>query len=78
MKTVIVYTQPNCPPCEFAKNYFADKKIDIIIKDVKKNRKAYEELTKKYKSYSTPTIVIDDEVIIGFKQDQIESLLRLS
>ncbi len=77
MKSVVLYTQPNCPPCEFAKNYFKEKNIDVTIKNVKEDQTALQELTKKYKSYSTPTIVIDGEVIIGFEQVKIESALGL-
>jgi len=33
------------------------------------------ELVRKYNSRSTPTIVVGDEVMIGFNPDQLEQML---
>jgi hypothetical protein len=37
--------------------------------------KAVEDLIYKYQSRSTPTTVIDDEIILGFDPDRIDELL---
>lgn len=76
MNKVILYTQPGCPPCEFTKNFFNDQKISYELKDIKKDSSARDELIK-LGSYSTPTIVINDDVIIGFEQERIMKALDL-
>ena len=37
---------------------------------------AVEELVHKYESRSTPTLVVGDQVMIGFDPDQLDQLLR--
>ncbi|WP_270181998.1 glutaredoxin domain-containing protein [Alkalihalobacillus sp. CinArs1] len=77
MKNVKVYTQPACPPCEFVKQYFDVNGIEYELLNIKEDARARDELINTHKSMSTPTIVIDEEVIIGFKQDRIDELLNI-
>ncbi|WP_066059860.1 glutaredoxin family protein [Robertmurraya korlensis] len=77
MNNVILYTQPGCPPCEFTKNYLNEQKIPYQLKDIKKDPSARDELVK-LGSFSTPTIVINGEVIIGFEQERILEALGFS
>ncbi|MCM3600372.1 thioredoxin family protein [Robertmurraya korlensis] len=77
MNKVTLYTQPGCPPCEFTKNFFTDQNISYEVKDIKKDSSARDELIK-LGSYSTPTIVINGDVIIGFEQERILKALGLS
>ena len=41
-------------------------------------REALHELVEVYQSRATPTLVIGDEVIVGFDRERIERLLELS
>ena len=75
MKQVIVYSQSNCPPCEFAKLYFKNDNIPFIEKNITRDSKAKTEMMVKYDAFSTPVIVINDQPIIGFDQEKIEELL---
>ncbi|MFT8320902.1 MAG: glutaredoxin domain-containing protein [Bacillus sp. (in: firmicutes)] len=75
MKKIIIYTQPDCPPCEYAKFFLQDKGFQLELKDIQKNAKAKNELIKKYQSYSTPTFVIDDQVITGFDLEKLQQVL---
>lgn len=77
MKDITLYTQPDCPPCKIMKLFLNDNNIDFKEKDIKTDEKARKELTNKYGSYSTPTIVIDEKVFIGFDLEAIEKELNL-
>ncbi|MGE7602221.1 glutaredoxin family protein [Peribacillus sp. NPDC097675] len=77
MKDITLYTQPECPPCKITKLFLNDNNIEYKEKDIKADGKARKELTDKYNSYSTPTVVIDGKVIIGFNLDAIEKELNL-
>lgn len=46
-------------------------------KDVTQDREALRELVENYQSRATPTIVIDDEVVIGFDRARLQQLLGL-
>lgn len=73
-----MYTQPDCPPCEIAKLFLKEYGFTYELKDIKKDKRAHNELVNKYQSYSTPTFVINNEtVIIGFELDKLKSALNI-
>jgi glutaredoxin len=45
------------------------------VKDVSRDQQAVMELVRTYKSRSTPTIIIGDEVMIGFDPERLDQLL---
>lgn len=75
MKRVILYSQPGCPPCYAAKQYLSARNIPFEYKDVQSDPAALRELVK-LNSRSTPTIVVGEEVMIGFDPDRLESMLQ--
>ena len=52
--------------------------IAYELLNIKENTAARNELINKHQSMSTPTIVIDGEVIIGFKKERIDELLEIT
>ncbi|WP_433749267.1 glutaredoxin family protein [Falsibacillus pallidus] len=77
MKQVIVYSQPECPPCEIVKLFLKEHSIPFEDKNIKKDPKAKKELINKYKAFSTPVTVIDGEAVLGFDLEKISSLLDI-
>lgn len=45
--------------------------------DVKKDAAARNRLLNDYDSYSTPTVVIDGEVVAGFQIEKLQKLLNI-
>jgi arsenate reductase-like glutaredoxin family protein len=45
------------------------------VKDVSVDRQAIAELVHKYHSRSTPTIIVDDQIMIGFNPEQLDKML---
>jgi glutaredoxin-like YruB-family protein len=74
MKRVVLYSQPGCPPCFAAKRFLASRNVAFEYKDVQADPAALRELME-LNSRSTPTIVVGDEVMVGFDPDRLESLL---
>ncbi len=52
--------------------------MDFEYKDVTQDPEWLHELVEVYQSRATPTLVIGDEIIIGFDRERIEQLLELS
>ncbi len=75
MKRVILYSQPGCPPCSAAKKFLAARNIPFEYKDVQADPSALRELVR-LNSRSTPTIVVGDEVMIGFDPERLEQMLE--
>ena len=77
MKEIIVYSQPDCPPCEITKLFLKEHGFSFIEKNIKVDQKARNELVKKFNSFSTPTIVIGDIVITGFDIEKLKEALHI-
>lgn len=77
VKKVDVYTQPNCPPCQIIKEFLKHNHVAFTEYDVKKDTAALNRLINNYDSYSTPTVVVDEEVVAGFQIEKLQQLLGL-
>ena len=74
-KSVVVYSQASCPPCHALKEWLTNRGVPFTDKDVSADPQAARELTETHRSMSTPTIVIDGKVFVGFQKDKIEAAL---
>lgn len=74
MKRVILYSQPGCPPCFAAKKFLTAHNIPFEYRDVQADPAALRELVR-LNSRSTPTIVVGDEVMVGFDPERLKALL---
>ncbi|WP_066289679.1 glutaredoxin family protein [Bacillus sp. FJAT-29937] len=77
MKEITIYTQPDCPPCEITKRFLSEYGFSYTAKDIKKDQNARNDLINKYQSFSTPTIVIGEEVITGFDLERLKDVLDI-
>ena len=57
------------------KAYLSARGIDYEDRDVSSDPQAVEDLIYKYQSRSTPTLVIGEEVMIGFDPERLDQLL---
>ncbi len=71
---VILYSQPACPPCFAARSFLKARGIAFEYRDVQADPSAMQELLA-LESRSTPTIVVDGEVMIGFDPERLDLLL---
>ncbi|WP_435275568.1 glutaredoxin family protein [Psychrobium sp. nBUS_13] len=72
---VIIFTTDWCPVCQRLKNYFNLKNINYIEYDVEKDIKGLQ-LFNELKGDSYPLILIDNNLIRGFSQIDVEIKLR--
>lgn len=77
MNDIIVYTQNDCPPCQIIKMFLKEFGFSYTEKNISINDKSKQELTQTYNSYSTPTIVIGQEVITGFDLERLKKVLDI-
>ena len=74
-KQVVIYSTPTWPWCHRAKEYLSKKGISFTEYDVAQDKEKAKEMIEKSKQMSVPVITIDDQVIVGFNQGQLDSLL---
>ena len=72
---VIVFTQQDCPPCNWVKNFLAQRGVEFEERSIDSGFAVVREMTQRYKSQSTPTVVIRDEVVIGYDPERLSQLL---
>lgn len=74
-KKVVIYSTPTCPYCKRAKDYLSRKGIRYTDIDVAQDKEKAKEMTQKSGQMSVPVIIIDNEIIVGFNQAQLDKLL---
>jgi glutaredoxin 3 len=74
-KKVIVYSTPTCHFCHMAKDFFKEKGIEYTDYDVSVDAAKRQEMVEKTGQMGVPVILIGDEVVIGFDQARISTLL---
>jgi glutaredoxin len=74
-RKIIVFTQPDSLPCEAVKMFLKSRRAKFEERCVTDDNDALQELAEKYNSRSTPTVVIDDEVVVGFDPELLDQLL---
>jgi glutaredoxin-like YruB-family protein len=76
MTEIIVYTQDDCPPCKIVKMFLNEHKVAFQEKNITTNSKARDELINTYNAYSTPTVIVGEEVIVGFDLERLEKAIN--
>lgn len=74
-KKVVIYSTPTCPWCKRTKDYLSQKGISFTDYNVAVDREKAKEMIQKSKQMGVPVIIIDDEVVVGFNQSRLDSLL---
>lgn len=77
MAVVKIYSTPTCPWCVRVKQYLSSKNIAYTDVDVSKDRNAAMEMVKKSGQQGVPVVDIDGNIIVGFDQGRIDSLLGI-
>lgn len=75
MKRVVLYSQPGCPPCTAAKRFLSARGVAFEYRDVQADPAALRDLVA-LQSRSTPTIVVGEDVMIGFDPDRLVAMLE--
>lgn len=76
-KKVKIYSTPNCPYCQRAKQFFKENNIDFENIDVSDNQQAVEEMVTKSGQMGVPVLDIDGKIIVGFDKEKIKVALGL-
>ena len=73
-----LFTQPDCPPCDWLKSWLRERHLTFEEHDVSIDKIAVFTMVRKYRSQSTPTLIIGEQVLIGFEPEKIEAALQAS
>lgn len=69
MSEIVIYTQDDCPPCTFVKNYLAEHNVDYTEKNI--NHGPYRNEMIDYDAFATPFILLNGEPMYSVDMDKI-------
>ena len=76
-RKVTVLSTPTCPYCHLVKKYLQEKQIEFEDIDVSVDDAKAREMVERSGQMSVPQLWIDDQVVVGFNQHQINMLLGI-
>ncbi|OIO42176.1 NrdH-redoxin, partial [Candidatus Pacearchaeota archaeon CG1_02_39_14] len=71
------YGTDSCPWCHKAREFMKEHKVKFTDKNVGEDQKAAQEMIKKSGQQGVPVIDVDGEIIVGFDEDRLKSLLNI-
>ncbi len=77
MKTVTVYTTPTCHYCHNVKDFLKTNNINYSEYDVSDNLEKRKEMIAKSGQMGVPVVVIDNDIVVGFNEDNLRHLLNI-
>ncbi len=75
-KKIKLYSTPSCIYCHMAKQFFEENNINFEYIDVSANQEAAKEMVQKSGQMGVPVIEINGEIVIGFDEPKIQSLIK--
>lgn len=74
-KKIVLYSQPGCVFCGKVKEFISQNKMEYVDRNIAADEAALAEL-EKLGYMTTPVIVVDGEVVVGFDRDRLQTLLK--
>jgi glutaredoxin len=72
---LVFYVKPDCPLCDQAKAYFAEKNIAATEVDISANADEAEKMLKQVGHNDVPTVIVGNKAITGFQEKTMNTIL---
>lgn len=76
-QNVTIYSTPTCHFCHAAKDFFTDNHVTYTEHNVASDLAKRQEMIQKSGQMGVPVITINDEVVVGFDEEKLKTLLVL-
>jgi glutaredoxin-like YruB-family protein len=77
-KPVVIYSTPTCHFCHMVKDYLTEKNIAFTDHNVAVDLEKRQEMMEKSGQMGVPVIYIGEDMVIGFDQRKIDTLLGIT
>lgn len=74
---VTIYSTPTCHFCHAAKDFFTANNVPFEDHDVAADLEKRREMIEKSGQMGVPVIVIGDQMIVGFDEQEVRGLLHI-
>lgn len=76
MKSVTIYSTPVCHFCNLAKEYFKAHNIAYTEYNVASDMEKRKDMVEMTGQLGVPVIQIGDQIVVGFREDVVEQMLK--
>ena len=77
MPNVTIYSTPTCTYCNMAKSFFKANNVPFTEHNVASDLEARKVMIDKTGQMGVPVIDLGSEVVIGFNEEKIKSVLKI-
>jgi glutaredoxin-like YruB-family protein len=77
MKNITIYSTPTCHYCILAKEFFDANNVVYTAYDVASDLEKRKEMVSKSGQMGVPVIDIEGQIIVGFNEEKIKSILGI-
>jgi glutaredoxin 3 len=77
-KKVEIYSTESCHFCHMAKEWLTEKGVPYVDYNVGENMDKRKEMVEMTGQLGVPVIKIEDEVMVGFNQEQMSKILGIA
>jgi len=77
MKEITIYSTPSCHFCHMAKDFFTENNLKYTEHDVASDLAKRKEMVEKSGQMGVPVIIIGDDLMVGFDEPKMKSMLGL-
>jgi glutaredoxin-like YruB-family protein len=78
MKNVTIYSTPSCTYCTLAKNFFKKNGVEFTEHNVATDLTKRKEMIEKTGQMGVPVIEVNGEIVIGFDETKLRSVLDVA
>ena len=78
MPNVTMYSTPSCHFCHAAKDFFTANHVPFSDYNVASDLPRRQEMIQKSGQMGVPVISVGDEIVIGFDEERLRELLKLT
>ncbi|MDD3491597.1 MAG: glutaredoxin domain-containing protein [Candidatus Pacebacteria bacterium] len=71
-----IYSSPDCSYCYVVKDYLSHQGIELEEIDLYEQPEKRQEMEEISKQKNIPVLIINDEIIIGWKKEKIDEALK--
>lgn len=73
-----MYTTPTCAYCKLTKEFFKNNDVEFAEYDVTADAAKRDEMIERSGQMGVPVIDIEGEIIVGFDENKLKSLLEIA
>jgi|GEM_PF-382315 len=74
---VIIYSTPTCPHCVSAIQWFQENGIEYEVIDISQNETKQDELMERVGQLAVPIIEVEDDIMVGFNEEEFSELFGI-